>query len=306
MSLVLSSRLVQKSPVRPMDLTKIAPTVRECESVLAMSFARARKALQKSRRLAPTVLLLLGLNPLCGQTLDPTPGFQQDLAGQFPLPGEFSLEEQIQIGMQGNDSDGNPFAYGHALQFRPWLHYDGISNLSLTGSVSYIKYFAVPATSNYKHPEWRNTLMGTLKQPLPGGSLYEQIRVELLNFHDSKGVVQHLPRIRIRFGQNVYLGEGGGVLNKPFLGLYQEVIMQFPKPSYSHVTFTSGRFFAGAGFELGSRTQVLLGFKAAGEVSSSGSPVTLFFGPAFSIEYNFRQNHPVHENHQRTTAFKDF
>jgi hypothetical protein len=81
--------------------------------------------------------------------------------------------------------------------------------------------------------------------------------------------------------------------------------VQFPKPSYSHVAFTSARFFAGSGFELGSRTQVLLGFKAEGEVSSSGSTVTLFFGPAFSIEYNFRRV-PMNEKHKGTTAFRDF
>jgi hypothetical protein len=139
-----------------------------------------------------------------------------------------------------------------------------------------------------------------------GGSLYEQVRGELLNFRDSHGAVQHLPRVRFRLGQNLYLGEGGAKLGKPYLGLYQEAILQFPKPSYSHVNFTSARFFAGGGFELGSRTQVLLGFKAEGEVSSSGSTVTLFFGPAFSVEYNFRRRQPLHENHQRTTAFKDF
>jgi hypothetical protein len=81
--------------------------------------------------------------------------------------------------------------------------------------------------------------------------------------------------------------------------------LQFPRPSYSHVNFTSARFFVGSGFELGSRTEVLLGFRAEGDVSSSGSTVTLFFGPAFSIGYNFRRNHPINENHQRTTAFKD-
>jgi hypothetical protein len=255
----------------------------------------------------PSIALLLFAAPaLNGQTLSTVPGFLQDFSGQFPLPAEFSLEQQIQIGTQGNVANGNPFAYGHALQFRPWLHYDGIPNTTLTGSVSYIYYFTVPSTSYYRHPEWRDTLMGTLKQPLHGGSLYEQIRGELLNFHDSHGVVQHLPRIRLRFGQNIYLGEGGSKVSKPYLGFYQEAILHFPQPSYSHVVFTSARFFAGCGFKLGSRTEVLLGFKAEGEVSSSGSTVTLFFGPAFSFEYNFRGRHPMQENHQRTTAFRDF
>ena len=256
--------------------------------------------------LSSMMFLLFAMSALNGQTLDPVPGFLQDLSGQFPLTAEFSLEQQIQIGTQGNSTNGNPFAYGHALQLRPWFHYDGIPNTTLTASVGYIYYFTVPMTSYYRHPEWRDTFMGTLKQPLHGGSLYEQVRGELLNFHHSHGVVQHLPRVRFRFGQNLYLGEGGAKLGKPYLGIYQEAILQFPRPSYSNVTFTSARFFAGGGFELGSRTEVLLGFKAEGEVSSSGSTVTLFFGPAFSIEYNFRRRQPLHENHQQTTAFKDF
>ena len=259
---------------------------------------------QFRRKWLRPALLLFAAPALHGQTLNPVPGFLQDLAGQIPLPAEFSLEQQVQTGTQGTSTNGNPFAFGHALQFRPWLHYDGIPNTTLTASVGYIYYFTVPTTSYYRHPEWRDTLMVTLKQPLHGASLYEQVRGELLNFRDSHGTVQHLPRVRFRFGQNLYLGEGESGL-KPYLGFYQEAILQSPQPSYSRVTFSSARFFSGAGFDLGSRTEVLLGFKAEGEVSSSGSSLTLFFGPAFSIEYNFRRK-PMHENHQRTTAFRDF
>ena len=43
---------------------------------------------------------------------------------------------------------------------------------------------------------------------------------DLLSFRDSHGAVQHLPRIRIGFGQNVFLGQGGARLNKPYPGLY--------------------------------------------------------------------------------------
>ena len=147
-------------------------------------------------------LLLFSIHAARGQTVTTVPGFLQDLTGQFPLPDNFMLEQQIQIGTQSNPNIANPFAYGHALQFRPWFHYDGIPNTTLTGSVTYIYYFTVPATNYYRHSEWRDILMATVKQPLPGASLYEQIRGELLNFHDSHGVVQHLPRMRIRFGQN--------------------------------------------------------------------------------------------------------
>jgi len=238
--------------------------------------------------------------------LSPAPGFLQDVTGEFPLPAAFSLEEQIQIGTQGNASNGDPFAYGHALQFRQWFHYDGIPNTTLTGLVSYTYYFSVPGNQLLQTSGMEGKLNGYTETIIAWGFLYEQIRAELLNFHDSNGVVQHLPRVRFRFNPNIFLGEGGAKLGKPYLGVYQEAILQFPPPSYSHVTFTSGRFFAGSGFELGSRTQVLLGFRAEGDVSSSGSILTLFFGPAFSIEYNFRRNHPVSENHRRTTAFRDF
>jgi hypothetical protein len=55
------------------------------------------------------------------------------------------------------------------------------------------------------------------------------------------------------------------------------------------VAFASVRFFAGGGFKLGSRAEMLWGLRAEAEVSSSGSTITLFYGPAFSIEYNFRK-----------------
>jgi hypothetical protein len=166
----------------------------------------------------------------------------------------------------------------------------------------YLYYFTVPGTSNYRHPEWRYTALGNLRQTLAGGSLYEQLRFELLNFRASNGDVQHLPRVRVRFGQNIHLSEGR---SKPYLGLYEEAIVQFPKASYSNVHFQGARFFAGYGFEWRRRTSVLVGFKAEAEVSSSGSTVTLFYGPALSIDYTFTRRQ-MNEKHKRTTAFKDF
>jgi hypothetical protein len=249
-----------------------------------------------------TILVLLAVPAVYAQMLSPIPGYLLDVAGQFPMPDEFSFEQQIQAGTQGNSSNGNPFGYWHGVQIRPWFHYDGLRNTTLTASASYIDYFGVPGTSNYSHPEWRVTALGTLKQHLSGGSVYEQCRFELLNFRDSHGVTQHLPRVRVRFGQDLYLGEGN---SRPYLGVYEEAIVQFPKSSYSHVNFEGARFFAGYGFEWGARTHVLLGFKAEGEVSTSGSTVTLYYGPAVSIEYTF-SSHPMNEKHKRTTAFKDF
>jgi hypothetical protein len=214
----------------------------------------------------------------------------------------FSFEPQIQNGVQGNSNTGNPFAYEHATQIRPWLHYNGIPDATITTAVSYIYYYTVPGTSYTKHPEWRFTTFGTLRQSLSGGSLYEQLRFEMLNFRASNGDVQHLPRIRFRFGQNLFLSEGR---SKPYLGLYEEAIVQFPQPSYSGVHLQGARFFAGYGFECGTRTRILLGFKAEAEVSSSGSTVTVFYGPVFSIDHHFTRR-DINEKHRRTTAFKDF
>jgi hypothetical protein len=258
----------------------------------------------RSRRYIGLAAVVLFITPLLhAQVVDPIPGILQDIAGQLVLPAGFSFEQQVQAATQANSTSANPFSYWHGVQIRPWIHYDGIRNVTLTAGVSYIDYFNVAGTSDYAHHEWRITAMGTLKQPLSGGSVYEQVRFEWLDFHDSHGATQHLPRLRFRFGQNLNLGEGGA---KPFLGLYEEAIIQFPQPSYSQDRFEGARFFAGCGFRLGHRATALLGFKAAGEVSSSGSTMTLYFGPAFSIEYNFRRDRPMHENHQRTTAFKDF
>ena len=124
----------------------------------------------------------------------------------------------------------------------------------------------------------------------------------MLNFRASNGEVQHLPRVRVRFGQNLFLSERA---SKPYLGIYEEAIVQFPQPSYSKEHFQGARFFAGYGFDYRKRLNVLLGFRAEAEVSSSGSTVTLFYGPAFSIEYRFTHRE-LNEKHQRTTAFKDF
>jgi hypothetical protein len=247
-------------------------------------------------------ILLVCIRLLAAQNVSPTPGSIQDIMTRFPLPYQFSFEPEIQVGTQGNSSNGNPFAYGHGMQLRPWLHYDAIPNTTITGCVSYVYAFTVPGTDNYKHPEWRITALGNLRQSLSGGSLYEQVRFELLNFRASDGEVQHLPRVRVRFGQNLYLSEGR---SKPYLGLYEEAITQFPKASYSGVHFQGARFFAGYGFDYRRRTTVLVGFKAEAEVSSSGSTVTLFYGPVFSIKYNFTRGE-INEKHRRTTAFKDF
>jgi hypothetical protein len=249
-------------------------------------------------------MVLISVRILGAQTISPVPGSLYDAGAQIPLSEQFSFEPQFQFGLQGNSGNGNPFAYAHALQFRPWIHYDGIRNATITGAVSYIYYFTVPGTSYYRHPEWRFTTFGTLKQRLQGGSLYEQLRFELLNFRASNGDVQHLPRIRIRFGQNLYLSEHP---TKPYLGIYEEALVQFPQPSYSNVHFQGARFFAGCGFNYGKkeRLTVLLGLRAEAEVSSSGSAVTLFYGPAFSVEYRLTRRQ-MSEKHQRTTAFKDF
>jgi hypothetical protein len=108
--------------------------------------------------------------------------------------------------------------------------------------------------------------------------------------------------VRVRFGQNLYLSEHP---SRPYLGVYEEAIAQFPQPSYSNVHFQGARFFAGYGFDYRQRVTVLLGFRAEADVSSSGSTVTLFYGPAFSVEYRLTRRQ-MSEKHQRTTAFKDF
>ena len=252
--------------------------------------------------IVPGAVLLLCMRVLPAQTLSTVPGFLQDIGGQIAAPKQFSFEPQVQLSTQGTSDNGNPYAYAHGLQFRPWIHYDGIRNVTVTGAVSYIYYFTVPGTSYYRHPEWRFTTFGTLKQGLNGGSLYEQLRFELLSFRASNGDVQQLPRVRVRFGQNLHLSENPF---KPYLGIYEEAIAQFPQPSYSKVHFQGARFFAGCGFEYEKRMIVLLGFKAEAEVSSSGSTVTLFYGPAFSVEYRFGKQE-MNVKHQRTTAFKDF
>ena len=99
--------------------------------------------------------LLLFLRLLGAQSVSTTPGFIQDLSGQFSLAEGFLFEPEIQLGTEGNSANGNPFAYGHGIQVRPWVHYDAIPNTTITVAMSYIYYFTVPGTSYYRHPEWR-------------------------------------------------------------------------------------------------------------------------------------------------------
>jgi hypothetical protein len=85
---------------------------------------------------ARNIILLFCMRILDAQIISPTPGFLQDVGGQIPVPEQFSFEPQFQLGMQGNSGNGNPFAYTHGLQFRPWIHYDGVPNLTVTGAVN--------------------------------------------------------------------------------------------------------------------------------------------------------------------------
>ena len=94
-------------------------------------------------------------------------------------------------------------------------------------------------------------------------------------------------RIRFRFGQNLHLGEGRDRLGKAYLGFYQEIVLQFPRPSYSHVTFTSAASFRGEWIRIRLEDRSSLGIKAEREVSSSGSAINVFFGPAFSVSITF-------------------
>jgi len=256
----------------------------------------------KRRFISRCALMALSASASVAQTVSPTPGSIQDVSTEIPLPENFILEPQLQNGSQGSSISGNPLAFEHGSQFRPWLHYEAIPRITLTGSLSYIYAFTVPGTSYDKHPEWRVTAFATAKQKYAGSSTYEQLRFELLNFRATNGDVQHLPRVRARFGQNLFLSESRW---KPYLGVYEEAILQFPQPSYSGVHFEGARFFAGYGFEYGEKARFLVGFKAEAEVSTNGSSVTLFYGPVLSVSYNFTSR-PVNEKHRRTTAFKDF
>ena len=132
--------------------------------------------------------LLLYIRIVGAQTVAPTPASIQDLSSPVPVAKTFSFEPEIQNGVHANSTNGNPFAYEHATQIRLWLYYDAISDATITSGVSYIYYYTVPGTSYMKHPEWRFTTYGTLRQVLSGSSLYEQLRFELLNFRASNGI----------------------------------------------------------------------------------------------------------------------
>src|SRR5215469_8568013 len=98
-------------------------------------------------RLQMVLLFPIYIRILAAQTVNPTPGSIQDLSSAIPVSETFSFEPQIQNGVQGNSTNGNPFAYEHATQIRPWLHYNGIPDTTISSAMSYIYYFTVPGTS---------------------------------------------------------------------------------------------------------------------------------------------------------------
>jgi hypothetical protein len=59
-------------------------------------FLHAWETRRESRPSLPSIaLLLFGVSALRAQTLDPVPGFLQDIAGQTPLRAAYSVEQEI-------------------------------------------------------------------------------------------------------------------------------------------------------------------------------------------------------------------
>src|SRR5882672_11907323 len=127
----MASRISWWRKVRPARCWCCSITLRCLSRTLSIDDERLDWFLAKPmshgrRSLFPSMILaLLAIPALHAQALSPIPGYLQDIAGQFAMPDEFSFEQQIQAGTQGNPSNGNPFGYWHGVQIRPWFHYDG-------------------------------------------------------------------------------------------------------------------------------------------------------------------------------------
>jgi hypothetical protein len=113
---------------------------------------RTQLEMRRCRSVERGALLLIGVRFLSAQSVSPTPGSTQDVVVQVSL-GQFTFEQQFQSGTQGGFGTASPFACGDGAQVRPWLHYDGIPHMTITGAVSYIYSSRVPGACDYRHQE---------------------------------------------------------------------------------------------------------------------------------------------------------
>jgi hypothetical protein len=209
----------------------------------------------------------------------------------FHLKGGFSGQLDFQVVTQSAyiDQNANPFNYVQRVHIRPWLHHGGFKNTLWSFSTSYIKKFEVHPTGLKPSQEIRVTAMGTFTQPKEFGSLYEQVRFEIRNIRNNEGAWSHIPRFRVRFGQNVNVGKSE---KKPHITIYEELML---KVQEHQKAYDIGRVFIGYGWNAKPKLLVTAGFIAQAALRSNGQDLDVYFGPSVAFKYTFGnpKGHPL-------------
>ncbi|PZF74874.1 DUF2490 domain-containing protein [Taibaiella soli] len=242
------------------------------------------------------LLLCIGARfSLRGQAAPYTMGFipasieEVDVA--FPLYQKWHLSGQVdgQMVTQGAYSNSNPFAYVQRAVARPWIIYSGLKNMKLWLGYAHNKKYEIAEAGNYETLEQRLIIMGTLTQPLPKGSLFEQVRFETKFFDDRNGEPQTVPRLRARFGVNHFLAQHS---KKPWfqsanISYYAELMLKFPQPDYANSHFDIFRMSVYYSAGITPNLHFLIGGIGQMQLRTNDTQFDVYYGPLLSFKYNF-------------------
>ena len=240
--------------------------------------------------------LLLWVPTVATQAQSPDYNFRgipatiEELDLAFPLKGKYTGQLDIQTVTQGAylGVNNNPFAYWQRLHFRPWLQYHPNKTVLLATSLSYMKRYAIPPTGAKRGDEVRFTVMANFTQPKRWGSLYEQVRGEIKNNRkDGTPGWTHVPRVRLRFGQNFNVKEER-----------QQKIVSYAEIMFKHQAHTKGfdigRVFGGYSLAFNPKLALTAGFILQWQLKSNGTDVDVYFGPSVAMRWTFgNHKHPA-------------
>ena len=249
------------------------------------------------RLFAVAIVILTINNGIINAQTEPPPytfGFIpssiNEISIAFPLHSKWHLSGQLdaQFVTQGTYEIKNPFAYGQRFAIRPWLVYDGFEKLKLWLGYNHNQKYEIVPTGNYKTLEQRITVMATISQTLPKGSMFEQLRFETKFFDDKNGDHQTVPRIRGRFGVNHFLRQ-----DRPHpwfqsanISYYAELMLKFASESYAPNNFDIFKQSVYYSAGLTKNFHFLLGLFAQMQLRTNGKQFDIYYGPVFTFKWN--------------------
>jgi hypothetical protein len=217
-----------------------------------------------------------------GFTFNTMPASIQEIDIGLPDRGDFSEQVDVQFITQGADWDvnRNPYAYPQRLHIRPWLQYHRTRGVVWAFSPSYIKHYAIPAVDQPEQNELRLTAMGTSTQKRSWGSLYEQGRFEVRNIKEENKPWEHIPRVRVRFGQAFNIHEAS---HNGRIAAYEEVIVKHEDDTTGLDSF---RLFGAYAFNPAPKWTVKIGVRSEWQ-RKPGRVFDVLVGPSMTAHYQW-------------------